>query len=137
MGMMYEDMADYLVTKGLGIKEGVGANMFGGRMPNLPDFLIALYEHTGFEPERAMGNTRIDQLTLQIIVRAPKATDAHTRASAIYTALDVDFNKLTDAQRTINGTLYLSVLARHAPFGLGQDENNRYKWTCSYIVRRD
>lgn len=131
--IMYVDVADYLATKGLGTKE---VDMWGGFMPAKPDFMIGLYEHTGFEPIRAMGTRRIDVITLQIIVRAVKTIDARLRAYAIYKELDVEFNRAT-TNRVLNGVQYYSILARHAPFMMGQDENQRYRWTCSYIVRRD
>jgi hypothetical protein len=136
--IMYEDVADYLVTLALAIKNPSNVrNVFGGTMPPLPNFAIAIYEHTGFRPIRAMGSRRMDVLTLQIIVRDIDSTVARARAYAIYTALDVDFNLLSPAARIINGVQYYAILAKHAPFMMGQDENKRFRWTCSFEVTRD
>lgn len=134
MGVMLEDVADYLASKGLGVK---GTNMWGGRMPGNPSFAIALYQQTGFEPIRAMGTRRIQELALQVLVRDAVSSVAHDHAFAIYAALDVEFNLMTLVQRQLNGVQYYSILARHAPFGIGQDENQRFRWSCNYIVRRD
>jgi hypothetical protein len=132
--VMYEDVADYIDAHDLGQK---GVDMFGGRMPARPDFMIGLYEHTGFEPIRAMGSRRIDQIVLQVIVRDVSPTVARARLYDIVQLLDVEFNLQPEAARVINGVQYYSILARHSPSSLGQDENSRFKWSCNFLVTRD
>lgn len=133
--IIYEDVARYLDAQGAVEFDGAGRNVWGGNMPARPDFMIGVYEHSGFEPTRTMGRRVIDEVTVQIIVRDVITTVARAKAWEIYSVLS-DFNVGSEAERTIDGTVYGSILARHPPFPLGQDENNRFRWTCSYIVRR-
>lgn len=124
---MMDDIADLLVTLGLGIKSGVGADLFGGYTPPSPDNAVMLFESTGFEPERTMNGVAMEVLNLQVLVRNVKTVDAQTRAKAIFVALD-RFNGLIGTVR------YFSILARHSPFPIGMDENRRWRWTCNYKV---
>lgn len=123
------DIADLFVVNGFGIKTGAGANLFGNNTPPSPDNLIAIYESTGFEPQRTMRGIVVEVLNLQILVRNVNTLDAQTKARAILTFLD-------RFKGVINGTEYLSILARHSPFPLGADENRRERWTCNYKVDR-
>ena len=132
--IMYEDVADYIDAHDLGSK---GVDMYGGRMPNSPDNMIGLYEHTGFEPIRTMGSRRLDQITLQIIVRNVSTVAARAKMYDLMTLLDVEFNLQPAALRIINGVQYYGILARTSPSQLGQDENKRYRWTCNFLVTRD
>ena len=131
----YEDFADYLVANGLAIKSGANQSVWGQNMPSRPDFMIGVYEQSSTDPDWTMGRRVWDNLIIQTIVRDATQTTAHTRVWAIYNLMSA-FNFLPVAGRTINGTVYGSILARHAPFPLGMDENNRFRWTCSYNVRR-
>lgn len=135
---MVVDIAVLLDAAGYGdyvAPPGIGGSIFGGTMPDQPSNAIALYEHTGFEPTRTMGGNRINELNLQVIVRNTAKANGRLIAFQIYELLEA-FNLLSAASRVLNGVQYFSILARHAPFTLGQDENKRHKWTCTYIVRR-
>lgn len=130
---VYEDVADYLVTLGLGVK---GTTLFGGNLPATPDTLTALFEHPGHDPELAMGRIAQDVVNLQVLTRALKSVDARTKAFAIRDALYA-FNMLPLASRVLNGVQYHSIIPRSAPFPVGLDENNRQRWSCNYIVRKN
>lgn len=135
MAAMYEDIADWLVTEGLGVK---GVDMFGGNMPGNPSVLIALFEQFNFESEMVMGGIDHDVLNLQIISRGASLDSTAPRLK-LFTIRDrfIDFNNRSVAARTINGKLYLSIIPRSAPYGIGVDENSRQRWTCNFIVRKE
>lgn len=132
---VYEDVGIYLAGEGVLVMTGANRNAYGGNMPARPDSMFGLYEHSGFEPTWAMGRRVIDEIVVQVITRDVSQVIARNMAWSVYNALSA-FNYKTPAQRTIGGVLYLSILARHPPMPLGQDENNRFRWTCSYVVRR-
>lgn len=137
MASMYEDMADYLVSVGLGIKyPNPGANLFGNNMPASPDDIAAVFEQPGTEPDFAMGRIVADTMNLQVLVRDTNGVEARTRAFAIRDAL-FNLGLLPPAGRTINGRLYFCAIPKHPPFSIGQDENRRHRWSCNYKVQME
>lgn len=123
MGML-EDVRDYLVAG------GITTPIYGGTMPNLPDKLIALYDTTGYQPERAMGRIAADKRNLQVLVRDLKAVDAEALSRTI-------FNLLDRFVGVLGTTRYDAILGKHTPFSIGADENNRRTFSCNYEVTKD
>jgi hypothetical protein len=135
MASVYEDAADYIVANALAVKTGAGQNIWGGNMPSRPDFMIGVFEQPGPTSDWAMGRRVIDEMTLQVLVRDVSTATARDRAFAIF-SLFSSFNFLPLAQRVLNGVQYHTIMPKHPPYPLGQDENNRFRWSCHYAVKR-
>ena len=103
--------------------------MFGNNMPSTPANLIGIYESTGFEPVRAMTANKMEVLNLQILVRNTSSIAGQNKAKAVLALLD-------RFKGMIGAVEYYSILARHSPFPIGADENERERWSCNYIVHR-
>jgi len=124
---MMDHIGTLLQANGFGTK---GVDLFGGTMPAKPDNVISIYEHPGFEPERAMGRRVVDVMNLQILVRNVTSAAGQTEAYGVYDLLDMFVG-------VIEGVQYYSIMARQTPFSLGSDENNRVKWSCNYVVNKE
>lgn len=129
MGMAAE-IAAHLVANGYGSTTAPSPTIFADFFPGQPDNVISVNDTTGFEPERAMGRLVMETRNLQILVRNTTRSGAETIANNIFTLLD-------RFDGTLSGTRYYSILGRTTPFSLGRDENNRHRWTCNYVVRKD
>lgn len=132
MAMIPEDVADIIHAAGLAYKTPVGpnvANMWGNTMGPSPDTAVGLYQSSGFEPERAMGRVAQEVVNLQVITRAKLATDAYNLSMAIFA--------LIDQRKETRGGYHYTILARHMPHTIGEDENRRAKWSCNYRVSRE
>lgn len=129
MAMVPEDVADLIHAQGLAFKTGANKNMWGNTMGASPDTAVGLYQSSGFDPDRAMGRIALEVVNLQVIDRAKLALDAYNLAMSLFSYLD-------QLKVTYNGYHY-TILARHMPHTIGEDENRRHRWSCNYKVSRE
>lgn len=120
--MLLDDIGLYLQTQGLGT---LGTTLFLGSIPldtpelSIVNSLIALLETPGLPPERVHDGpaASIEQPVIQVLVRGePHGYEAARALSEdLYRTLD----GLTNI--TMQGTLYLWLLAQQPPFLLRWD----------------
>ena len=109
-----------------GIVESASLKIHGNAMPQTPDTMIALYDQSPFEPERAMGYMQ-EVRNLQTLIRAPRAVDAELLAYQCFNILDT-------FKGVLLGVTYYGIMARSVPFSVGTDENSRFRYSCNFKV---
>lgn len=128
-----DDLAARLVAYGgCGTTAAPNPSIFTGRFPSEPATAIQLRGHLGMGGVRAMGKGThpvMSPESVQAIIRAEKKADAYDLALRVYDALD-------GWEGTVNGSTYLWVEARHRPYYLGPDENNRAQYTVNFVAHR-
>jgi hypothetical protein len=121
------DLAADLVLAGMGV---AGQDLFVAQFPKEPSDVISLHNPTNAQPVRAMAKTTDHEMNVvQVMVRSVGYDAGYNRIRAIY----VRWDKFSGM---INGTRYIGILAQGDPFLIGVDENKRWRWTCSFNVRR-
>lgn len=126
MAMANEDIGNIIQEGGVATK---GTDMWSNTMVGTPSDAVGLYQSSSFEPERAMGRVALEMLNLQVIVRAVNPSNAYTRSMAIF--------NLLDRYKATRGGFFYTILARHHPHTIGEDENKRSRWSCNYKVMRE
>lgn len=126
MAMITEDVGNLIQESGIATK---GTDMWSNTMAGTPDNAVGLYQSSSFEPERAMGRVALEVLNLQVLVRATTPTLAFNRSMSIFNVLD--------RYVAIRGGYRYTILARHHPHTIGEDENKRARWSCNYKVNRE
>lgn len=120
-----EDMAVYAEANGFGTQ---AVNLFISRFPSSPANLISLSMGTPFETVDTMGGVDHEQPVVYAMVRDTDHSVGLTKAYGL-------FGLFHRFRGTMNGTTYLSILARTPSF-LGADENQRFRWSLSFNTRR-
>lgn len=130
---MASDLADYLEGLGLVTKTGPGRDVFQSKLEDVgtPDDAVLLVEGGGRSADRSNDGRRDLNIGVAITVRA--ATDqfvaGYQRARNIYDAM------LDLVNVGINGTVYKGAVPLGDVSDLGRDENKRYKWSMSFVVK--
>lgn len=127
------ELAAYLETETLGTQ---GVNLFYGILPeSAPDAAIVLFEYPGMPNEPVMGGrtVRLEYPSIQAMTRGVK--DDYDGPMLKLRQVVESFTKIGD--QTIGGVLYLSILAKHTPARLNQDENHRWRHVCSFAVTKE
>lgn len=129
---LVDDVASRLVAfGGVGVTEGLTPTIFEGQMPSSPDRCTAIKSTPGMGGVYTMGrglNALIEQHAFQVLTRDVRFGDAEGLARRVYAGLD-------GYEGTLNGTVYLRIVARHPPYPLGRDEQKRTVFTCNYIAQ--
>ena len=127
-----DDFATRMVNFGnIGVLTPV-PTIFIGTMPAMPDQCTGIRVTGGMEGVYAMGRTLgalVTQHAVQVLARALTFSAAETLAWRVYAALD-------NWEGTLNGNVYLRIVARHPPYSVGQDEQQRTVFTCNYVAQR-
>lgn len=112
------EIGAFLEGLGIGLE---GTDMFLGKRPDMPDTALILYEYPGLGPEyiQSSFNPISEVVQLQVVSRAKKYQDAHSRAAAAWTALA----PVTNA--TLSGTYYRSIRPNASPGNMGTDSHDR------------
>ncbi len=125
------DIATYLDTNNHGT---VGTDLWINTLPDrsgVSDNAIAIFDTAGFPPTNAMGNANLvfEHPGIQVRVRNNTAQTAQEKCYAIYLLLNgrVSFTGFAD---------YLMMAARHFPFLLQIDSNDREHWVCNFMLTR-
>lgn len=119
-----------LLVAGRGATPGITAEIKGGVMPNTPDTLISLYDQSAFEPERAFHIGVVWEVrNLQILTRDFDPLTAEQLANQCFDILD----NFVGVLLTVS---YAAIIGRQVPFGIGPDENRRYRFSCNYRVTK-
>lgn len=85
------DMADYIVSKGLGIGDGI--DIFRNHFPETPNDVIVLFEYPGITTDvDAVGRN------VQISARAEDYELARGRINALFRIFDLPANRIMDSQ---------------------------------------
>jgi hypothetical protein len=119
--MFLDDLATKLVAAGVGV---LGTSLFLSSKAIIPAGAgpyLTLTETGGSGPTRIQNQSSAatERPTAQVAVRASTYAVARAKAKAAHTALDGIWNT------TINGTVYLRIVARQEPTDIGQDEAGR------------
>lgn len=135
MGML-EDVTTHLQGTSLGT---LGTNLFMGRMPDTPNFAIAVFEYGGAPPIDTFrsGTTvrppTIDRGRVQVMVRSTATATASSRAWDIYDTLgSVANQKLVGSSS--GGTQYLSISPVQTPMMMPRDEQGRVRYVVNFDV---
>ena len=130
-----DDLGVYLAFPGFNLGLTLDVNFFLDRMPELPDFLTAIYETPGRAPERiqelgaiAYGHPHI-QVNVRSAVEDPQPAKILCRS--IYEVLGSVRNT------TINGKRYMRLDMIQEPFVFGADENRRFTYTFNVEAFKD
>lgn len=95
-----------------------GTNLFAGRMPEVPDHCVAVYEYAGREAHYTMGASTMDRPRFQVICRALGYGQATGDAHTIYAGLDA-------AGVTWSSISILRCVPISSPTAVGVDEQER------------
>ena len=101
----------------------IGTNLFLSKMPNTPDYCVAVYEYTGIAPIETFGAAafEIDRPSVQVVVRATRDDYVTARDKAI--ALRNLICGLTNV--SVGGVTVLRVKSAGSVLPLGVDELDR------------
>lgn len=123
------DVAKLLEFGGFGTTASPAPTIFSNNMPQLPHELIAVNASPGLESEDTFGGTVQEVENITVLVRRDDSNSAAVDAKAVRVFLH-------RKKGTFVGVPYISIWARSMPFPIGRDENNRWLWSCNYIVRK-
>jgi len=123
--MLIEEIADYLVTKGIGTK---GTDIFLATQPTTPDACVTILDTGGFAPDNELP---IKEPTIQIITRGSD-NDYET---AKQKALDIyeELHKLSNVTLTTSYVYLIEALQE--PTSIGRDEADRFEISCNYRLK--
>lgn len=101
----------------------IGTNLFLSKMPNSPDFCVAVYEYSGIAPIETFGATpfEIDRPSVQVVVRATRDDYVTARDKAI--TLRTLICGLTNV--SVSGVTVLRVKSAGSVLPLGVDDLDR------------
>lgn len=128
---MIDDVAAFLVSKGITGVSALGTDLFINWMPEKPDTLTVLTETAGRTPYYLMGGaTPVESPGFQVRCRGPIAGAAETR-DRIRSIWDALVN-LSGA--TLNGHAYINIEAADSVAYLGRDVNSRPEYVANFMV---
>lgn len=125
-----DNVATYLAANSIGT---VATDLFIGILPPTPDNAVMVDYTGGLEPDRYAP---VRKLTVQTTVRNTDYDDGYDKIQAIF---DLLHRKLDDLELETGGVDVMEVMALQEPTFIGQDETNRYVFTCNFLfmVRGD
>lgn len=131
--LLLNDMLDYLTSGSVGLTSGT--NLFGGFMPETPNFAVAVYESGGLGPLYAMnagpGTAAVERPRVQVVARSTDYRKARQAMHNVFQLLDML------PRRTINGTQYHWGSAVQSPFLFGRDDAERVMIACNFDIVKD
>ena len=116
------------------VSAGVTTPIALGRLPDLPDALIALREYPA-EPSRditAAGRPVLERFAVQMITRAARDDGAQSAESLAWTA----YRALAGRHVTIGTARYDWIMANAVPALLGRDANDRPLAVVNWSLQR-
>jgi len=120
---LIEEIADYLVTKGIGTK---GTDIFLMVQPESPVTCDTIYNTGGFAPDNELP---IAEPTIQVISRAEDYETAEARAYDIY-------NELHQLSNVTLTTSYIYLIeAMQDPGSIGRDPADNFEVSCNYRLK--
>jgi hypothetical protein len=119
-----DDLVLRLEQQGIGTR---ATDLFYHQLPESPDACVMVRELTGRQPYRTMRGVSLEHPIVQMTVRGVGYATTRAKALAAWQALD-------GFSGTLNGTRYAFVEALHNVAGLGDDENGRCLFSCSFSV---
>lgn len=132
MATVLDDLAGRLVSYGsIGTTTAPSPTIFIGQAPVLPDTCVWVKSSGGGGGIYTMGGQTalVTEHGVQVIARSTTYSAAETLAWRVYAALD-------NYVGTLNGTVYLHIIARHTPREIGVDENMRTMFVTGFNVQR-
>lgn len=117
------NLAEYLEDQGIGTQ---GTDLFIGKMPEVNNCVL-LDQTGGIEPDKYLP---IEKPTIQVTVRNTSYTNGLDKLKTIY---DLLHQKKDSLVLEIGGVDVMIVNALNEPSHIGEDENSRHLWTCTFI----
>jgi hypothetical protein len=117
------NLAQYLEDQSIGTG---GTDLFIGRMPEVDDCVL-LDQTGGIEPDKYLPITKP---TIQVTVRNTDYTDGFDKLKTIYDLLHQNNDTLV---LEAGGVDVMIVNALNEPSHIGEDENSRHLWTCTFV----
>lgn len=127
-----DDIADILVTAGVGTKTGAGKNIFVGELVNVPSGdgpFLSITATGGTAPVNTQDHVATpayQRPSVQLVTRAATRADAETMLAAAYAALFAVRNT------TINGVFYIHLRPRQEIFPYGLDQVGRPRMAVNF-----
>lgn len=115
MSDLLQDFVAYFVAQGLVTADGV--DIFRDMSPEAPDTLVAVYEY-GSSP--TVPQVSSVNRSVQIVARSLVATDAKTKARALYSSLVTETGILD-----LTATRWCMIQPRNTPFKIKVDAESR------------
>lgn len=135
--MITRALAKHLHAEGLVVYEplGAGGDCFLEHLPDSPDEAVMILS-TGGNPLGPAATYGWDEPTVQIMVRgAPDDVETPAaRAQAIYDAMQGLRYVTLDEGGTDEMRLCVCSSSQTAPFTLGRDERNRYRFSLNFAL---
>lgn len=111
-------------------QNGITTEIYKGKMPELPDGAIALYEYAGRPPEFTHDEIAYENPGLQVVARDKTYAAARQRIQEVFDILKRRRNEFIGEHR------YLSITAAQSPFPLGTDTLDRQRFAVNFNVAR-
>jgi hypothetical protein len=121
------DLALRLEQQGVATR---ATDLYYHQLPESPDDCVVLRELTGRRPYRTMRGVTLENPMVHLTVRGLDYTTTRAKARLAWIALD-------GYAGTINGARYAFIEALQNVIGLGNDENGRCLFSCSFAVTKD
>ena len=105
-----------------------------GRMPELPNEVVALFETGGTGQSRTFDGGVVEEVGLQVVVRGgvDQYDEPRLQAERIYQTL------AGWGAFTVSSVRYLNFDPLQAPFPLGgRDGNKRQSWAMNFLVQKE
>jgi hypothetical protein len=127
-----KEIADYLVTKGLGT---FGVDIFDDKLPTDPDSAILIRPSGGSGPTFGFGTpgVKTDNPTIQVKVRGLPYDPASGQAKAFSAYYEI---AKIQAQ-TLGTSFYYTSNPLQPPFQLERDANERFIWAFNVLFEKE
>lgn len=127
METFLDDLAEYLSDNGIGTIE---EDLFLNKLIDSPDNQVAISLGSGAQPSTYV---EIARPTVQVLVRNTDSDDGWDKMLAIFSLLHQKYDTIN-----MGDTDVMKIDALQEPSPLGQDESERYIFTCNFLfwVRR-
>ena len=132
-----DELGAYLVTNTAvtGIGPGTAPRLFFGRLPDSPDYCLALIETGGTAPEMGFGipGIRLERPSVQVVTRGVKDDAQTPRALS-----EVAFTKLAEIKaESLSSTQYHWVSPNQSPTSLTPDEKGRPRFSFNISIIKE
>ena len=123
MGMLVDDIGDYIISQGLA-KDG---EVFSNFRPDDPDFVVVISE---YDSRTSIGVTHAGSRRFQIIIRAKRQTESAGKAWAIYKSIFKDNQSFIH----INEDRFIVPVPLQQPLPLETDDRGRSVYVFNVLV---